>query len=278
MESRALRYFLAVAEELNFARAARRLGMSAPPLSRAIRALEKELGVGLFERDTHRVALTPAGLVLLDQARIAVDALDAAARRTQRAAAAEPKLVLAVKADADGGLLETILDRYAATPEAMPVSVRLCGWGDQPDLLRSGDADVALVYEPFDDRGLDCDIVAVERNVAALAADNPLAERTDLTLADLGLPVLEPGGPARYHRFVGPAGPRRTSDLPQRLTLVELGELITLLPESVIDRYPRQGAVYVPVVDAPQATLMIAWPSTSRSRTVAAFVRAATAG
>ncbi|MER6921755.1 LysR family transcriptional regulator, partial [Streptomyces spiralis] len=78
MESRPLRYFVAVAEELNFARAAERLGISPPPLSRAIRQLETELGVTLFERTTHSVVLTPAGEVLLAEARIALDALEAA--------------------------------------------------------------------------------------------------------------------------------------------------------------------------------------------------------
>ena len=86
VESRPLRYFIAVAEELNFARAAGRLGIASPPLSRAIRKLEAELGITLLERSTHHGALTPAGTVLLQQARIALDALDAAGRRAQRAA------------------------------------------------------------------------------------------------------------------------------------------------------------------------------------------------
>lgn len=101
VESRPLRYFVAVAEELNFARGAERLGIASPPLSRAIRKLEAELGVTLLERSTRSVALTPAGTVLLEQARVALDALEAAGRRAQRAADPEPKLVLAVKADTD---------------------------------------------------------------------------------------------------------------------------------------------------------------------------------
>ncbi|CAM5679210.1 HTH-type transcriptional regulator TdfR [Streptomyces alboniger] len=77
MESRPLRYFVAVAQELNFARAAERLGISPPPLSRAIRQLESELGAVLFERTTHSVTLTPAGEVLLAEAPFALEALEA---------------------------------------------------------------------------------------------------------------------------------------------------------------------------------------------------------
>src|SRR6266540_3010929 len=85
LEVRELRYFVAVAQELNFSRAAARLGMAQPPLSKAIRQLEAKLGVRLLERTTRRVTLTEAGQVLLEQARGAIDAVGAAARRAQRA-------------------------------------------------------------------------------------------------------------------------------------------------------------------------------------------------
>ncbi|WP_308199684.1 LysR family transcriptional regulator [Saccharothrix sp. S26] len=276
MESRPLRYFVTVAEELNFARAAERLRISAPPLSRAIRKLEAELGVTLFERSTHDVALTPAGAVLLDQARIALDALEAAGRRAQRAA--EPKLVLAVKADSDGGLLETIIARYAADPAAsLPVAVRLCGWGEQTRLLRRGEADAALVHEPFDRTGLDAETLSVEPRVAAVPRDHPLAGRDRVRLADLGLPVDGPAGQDQLHRYLdGIVARHDVRDLSQVLKLVELGELVTVLPESVAARYPRPGVVYLALTDAPPATLVIAWPQQSRSPATAALVRAAT--
>ncbi|RPF38664.1 LysR family transcriptional regulator [Streptomyces sp. TLI_185] len=277
MESRSLRYFVAVAEELNFARAAERLGISAPPLSRAIRKLEADLGVTLFERTTHRVELTPAGTVLLGEARIALDALQAAGRRAQRAAAHEPKLVLALKADGDGGLLEPILARYATEPAALPVTIRLSGWGDQARLLRQGDADAALIHEPFDHTGLDTETVTVERRLAALPATHPLAARDHLALADLAIPGVESGrldGLAGYLDMI--VERHGIADLPQLLTLVELGEIVTLLPESVTTRYPRQGLAYREVPDAPPATLSIAWPQQSCSTATAALVRAAT--
>ncbi|MEV0115707.1 LysR family transcriptional regulator [Streptomyces sp. NPDC050844] len=269
MESRPLSYFVAVAEELNFARAAERLGISPPPLSRAIRRLEADLGVTLLERTTHSVTLTPAGSVLLAEARIALDALRAAARRAQRAASAEPKLVLAVKADGDAGLLEPILERHASDPAAVPVAVRLCAWHEQPRLLRQGEADVALVHEPFDRTGLDSEALVAEPRVVALAATHPLAGKDQVALADLGL------RPGDVHRFIDETR-GRGHDLAQLLTLVGLGDVTPLFPVSVADRYPRPGVVYRPVTDAPPAVLAVAWPQQSRSTDVAALVRAAT--
>jgi DNA-binding transcriptional LysR family regulator len=270
VDSRLVRYFVAVAEELNFARAAERLGISPPPLSRAIRQLETELGVTLFERTTHSVALTPAGTVLLDEARFALEALEAAGLRARRAASTEPKLVLAVKADGDAGLLEAILGRYTSEPAAVPVAVRLCGWHEQPRLLRRGEADAALVHEPFDRTGLDAETLAVEPRVAALAAGHPLADRNDLLLADLGL------RPGDVHRYLGELR-GKGRDLAQLLMLVALGDVVPLLPASVAARYPRPGVVYRPVRDAPPAVLAIAWPQQSRSTATAALVRAAAA-
>ncbi|MET9356129.1 LysR family transcriptional regulator [Streptomyces sp. NPDC006617] len=268
MESRPLRYFVAVAEELNFARAAERLGISPPPLSRAIRRLETELGVTLFERTTHRVTRTPAGDVLLAEARVALDALEAAGRRARRAAEG-PKLVLAVKADGDAGLLEPILARYASEPGSVPVAVRLCGWQEQPRLLRAGDADVALVHAPFDGTGLDTETLAAEPRVAVLAADHPLAARDRLELADLG---LDAGSVERHID----AARRGHDDLAQVLTAVSLGKVVTLLPASVTARYPRPGVAYRPVLDAPPVVLALAWPQQSRSTATAALVRVAT--
>jgi len=268
MESRPLRYFVAVAEELNFARAAERLGISPPPLSRAIRRLEAELGVALFERTTHSVTRTPAGDVLLAEARVALDALEAAGRRARRAAGG-PKLVLAVKADGDAGLLEPILARYASEPGSVPVAVRLCGWQEQPRLLRAGEADVALVHAPFDGTGLDTETLAAEPRVAVLAADHPLAARDRLELADLGLDA------GSVERHIDEAR-RGHDDLAQVLTAVSLGKVVTLLPVSVTARYPRPGVVYRPVPDAPPVVLALAWPRHSHSTATAALVRAAT--
>lgn len=270
MESKPLRYFVAVAEELNFARAAERLGIAPPPLSRAIQRLEADLGVTLLDRSPRHVELTPAGRVLLAEARVALDALTAAARRTQRAAEPNPALVLAVKPDGEAGLLEEILARYATDPTALPVTVRLCGRGEHADLLRAGEVDAALVHEPFDHTGIDAEVIAYEPRVAVLPAPHPLAARGRVCLADLELSAeqLDPYLDDISARFA-------VRDLPELIAHVELGSFFTVLPASVVSRYPRPGVVYRPVSDAPPAALTIAWPQASRSRATAALVRAA---
>src|SRR5690349_24873025 len=99
VEVRQLRYFVAVAEELHFGRAAERLGMAQPPLSRAIRELERQLGAQLLERTTRQVTLTPVGETLLQDARIALEAVEAATRRARNGGRPEPALRVALKAD-----------------------------------------------------------------------------------------------------------------------------------------------------------------------------------
>src|SRR4051794_38104814 len=131
LEVRQLRYFVAVAEELHFGRAADRLGMAQPPLSRAIRNLERELGVRLLERTTRQVSLTPAGEVFLRDARGALDAITAAARRARNAGQSTPGLRFALKADYDAGLLPQILARYQRDDAALPVQLLMGGRGEQ---------------------------------------------------------------------------------------------------------------------------------------------------
>ena len=279
LEVRQLRYFVAVAEELNFGRAAARLGMAQPPLSRAIRNLERQLGVTLLERTTRQVRLTAAGEVLLRDARAALEAVTAAARRTREAGRPSPRLRVALKADVDGGLLPQILDAYCADDAALPPELVLGRFGEQPQALRDGRADVALLLRPFDDHGLDSEPLLTEPLLAALAAADPLAARNQLRLADLADRRLPGGSPASHGR---PAGPRAgqappASNLSEIFSLVETGSVVFFAPASVARRYPRPGIAYRPVTDLPDSTLALAWPQDARSPAVAAFVRAACA-
>jgi DNA-binding transcriptional LysR family regulator len=276
LEVRQLRYFIAVAEELHFGRAADRLGMAQPPLSRAIRDLERQLGVRLLERTTRQVALTAPGEVLLRDARRALDAVSAAGNRARHAGAPAPALRLALKADYDAGLLPQIVAAYRAEEAALPLEPLLGGRGEQVPALHDGRADVALLPTPFDGRGLDDEPLMTEPNLVALAATDPLADRPALCLADFTGRRLPDGAPAE----LGPQPPHRTTsrlDMTQIFNLIEMGSIIWFVPVSVARRYTRPAIVYRPVSDLPPAGLVVAWPQECRSPAVAAFVRAALA-
>ncbi|KPM55359.1 LysR family transcriptional regulator [Frankia sp. R43] len=181
---------------MHFRRAADRLGIAQPPLSRAIRDLERQLGVRLLERTTRSVVLTPAGEGLLRDARIALDAVGAAAARARHAGLPEPRLRLALKADYDAGLLPRIIAAYERADVAIPVDLILGGRDEQAPALREGRADVALLPAPFDDRDLEFEPLLTEPRLVALAATDPLAARPDLYLADLAGRLLPDGSPA----------------------------------------------------------------------------------
>ena len=282
METRELRYFVTVAEELHFGRAARRLGITQPPLSRAIHHLERRLGTLLFERTSRSVSLTGPGAVLLREARAALDAVEAAERRTRRAALAEggrPGLVLAAKAGASTELLAKLLDAYAAEPDAVTVDLLLGGIGEQERMLRDGRADVALLHLPYDSAaGFDLEELRTEPQVVILPAGHPLAARNGLRMAEVealsDLPMPRwPGADGSHPQGPGP----QVRDHAQLYELVALGRARWVAPESGRPRL-REDLAAVPLLDAPQVTTVIAWPPHSRSRAVAGLVRAATGG
>jgi DNA-binding transcriptional LysR family regulator len=280
VETRELRYFVAVAEELHFGRAAERLGIAQPPLSRAIAQLERRLGVALLERTSRSVGLTEAGSVLLREGRAALDAVDAADRRTRRAALAatgDPGLVLVTKAGASYELLAKLLDAYGAEPGAVAVDVVLCGIAEQERLLRDGRADVALLHRPFDSTvGFDTEELCTEGQVAVLPAGHPLSTRAELRMSEVsalpGLPLPRwPGADGTYPDGPGPPA----HDVTQLFQLIALGRACAVLPDSCRAQLSGDLAA-VPVVDAPPVTTVIAWPPHSRSRALAGLVRAAT--
>jgi LysR family transcriptional regulator, benzoate and cis,cis-muconate-responsive activator of ben and cat genes len=262
MDSRELRYFVAVAEELNFGRAATRLGIAQPPLSRTIQQLERRMGVQLLDRTSRSVTLTEAGEILLREGRKALTALTAAEHRTQRAGGT--KLVLAMKPNSDAGLLGKILARYGAE-----VDLRICQIGEQSVLLREGRADAALLRFPHDDaEGFAYEELLTEQDVAVLPRTHRLADRTSLTMADLAGEQFPqwPGSP--------PNGGPPIQDNAQLMQLIALGRTIALLPASCEDHL-QTGLTCVPVTDAPTSTLAIAWPEDARSRQLAALIEAA---
>jgi DNA-binding transcriptional LysR family regulator len=265
LETRELAYFLAVADELHFGRAATRLGIAQPALSKTVRQLERRLGVILFERSSRAVALTEAGRVLTREARVALDAVSAAALRTARAGTRDPRLILALKPGGDAGLLPAILAAYEREPEALPVEM---GFGADPSrLLREGHADVALLYAPPDELGgLDTEVLLTEAPVAVLPASHPLAQRASLQMADLA-------GESLHQKPTDPGAMKSLSEL---MHLIALGRKVAVLPR-VLTRPLRDDLATVPMADLPPVALLLAWPAHSTSPSVAALARAAAA-
>ncbi|PUA79673.1 LysR family transcriptional regulator [Nocardioides currus] len=278
METRELRYFVAVAEESHVGRAARRLGMAQPPLSRAIAQLERRLGADLFVRGPRGVTLTSAGETLLREGRVALAAVEAAERRTRRTveAAGRASVVLTAKAGASSELMAKLLDAFAAEPDAVDVEVVLSPPGHQAPMLRDGRADVAILHLPFDDvSGFDVDRLVVEDQVLILPAGHPASARESMTVGEAtSIPDLPlPRWPHVDGSYPDGPGPE-LRDLTQVLQLVRLGRTALVLPESARAGL-RDGLAVVPLTDAPQVTTVIAWPPHSTSTGVAGLVRTA---
>jgi DNA-binding transcriptional LysR family regulator len=292
VELREFRYFIAVAEELNFTRAAARLGLAQPPLSAAIGKLERKLGVRLLERTSRRVALTPAGAVLLEQGRIAVEAAGAAIERTRRAGTQPGRLTVAVKPGTGTDLVRKIMRRCARDARMPGLHIVFGHPGGPAAAVRSGAADVAILRAPFDRSGLETELLLTEPRLAVLPADHRLAGRAELRRADLAGELMprwagtpDPAAAAHWTGAdtPGPAGSTPEgqpdgpviNDISQLLAAVTLGNAVAYLPASVAHQHNSADVAFVPVSDLSPSEVMVAWPATSRSRAVAAFVRAA---
>lgn len=186
LETRELEYFIAAADELHFSRAAVRLSIAQPALSKAIRRIETRLGVPLFVRSSRHVELTPAGEALREHGRHALNAVSAAVRNARRAADTQAHLRLVLKPGGDAGLLSGILAEYAHQPDARRVDILFSGPADRTDFLRDGRADVGLLFAPFDDlAGLAHETLHSEERVAILPSGHRLAGRASVRMSDL---------------------------------------------------------------------------------------------
>jgi DNA-binding transcriptional LysR family regulator len=175
---------VAIAEELHFGRAATRLHMSQPPLSRAIKQLETEVGATLLHRSAAGVTLTAAGAVLLDEARTLLDQADRARVRVAAAAGVATLTVGILGDTTDRGAMR-LAATYRQRHPGVEVRIRDTDLTDPTCGLRAGLVDIALTRGPFDDTGLTVRELRADPMGAVLRADDPLARRDHLKLADL---------------------------------------------------------------------------------------------
>ncbi|WP_246090887.1 LysR family transcriptional regulator [Nonomuraea deserti] len=279
MEIRQLRYFIAVAEEHNFTRAAARLAMTQPALSRAIRALERDVGARLLVRAPGDVSLTPAGEVLLGEARTLVAQAGHALSRARRAAGTQAPLTV-TGPGCDASLLNELVRSYNETEPQMPGQAVVGNAGDQFDRLRSGAADVALLRASLDDETLESVVLLMEQVHVLLAESHPLAGRESIATADLAdEPVVRWQGDNLQHMaselwpdgLPGRPGPE-VSDGLQMLAVVRLGQAVVLSTPRAAAATGSADVRAVRLSDGPPVPLRLAWlRDHSRVRSVRRF-------
>jgi DNA-binding transcriptional LysR family regulator len=269
-----LKYFSAVAEQLHFGRAAQALHISQPPLSRAIRALEEQLGVALFTRTRRRVALTPEGERLLEEARRLRAQLERAVHELHAMAAGQQgRLRIGFVSLADYGVLPGLLKAYKAARPAVSLALREMLSPEQASGLVAGELDFGLLLPPVDGAAeLEHVVVQRERFVVALPRRHRLARSRRIAMRSLaGEPlVMVPKeiAPGLYDIVAGLAGragfslnvAQEAIQMQTVVSLVSSGLGAAIVPGSVAN-LGRQGVVYRPIADAhPRLDLWLAWP------------------
>lgn len=270
---RHLRIFVAVADELHFSRAADRLGMAQPPLSQAVRRLEKDLGAALFDRSHRQVRLTAAGMVLLDEA--------------HELLAREKRLRTLARRAGDGGLgtlragvppdttvstLSALLSACAGHSPGLSVDLQEITTEEQLRLLASGGLDVGLVHQPVDATELSLGPEVCAELGVVLPRTSPLARLPEVALAELSGHdlVLFPRAqaPGWYDRILDscrtegfvPGRVRHASNPEFLLALVHAGHGIAFDQGPVARKEPR--VVWRPLAGRPLARRTTgAWPS-----------------
>ncbi len=276
VDLRSLRYFLAVAEERHVGRAARRLHMTQPPLSRAIRQLEDELGATLFERTPKGVSLTPAGTVLYDEAGALLGQADRIRSRVTTAAGAAT-LAVGTLADAAEHIGGRLVPLFRARHPHVNVSIHESDLGDPTAGLRTGLVDVALTRTPFDDTGISTHVLRSVPVGVVMRDDDPLARRASVSSADLAgrrwVQLPDGTDPVWTAYWTGGAHDDRS---PVMRTIQECLQAVLWNRTSAlapIDQPLPGGLIAVPFADRPPSELVVAWPKSERSPLVRSFVR-----
>jgi len=281
MELRTLRYFVAVAEELHFGRAAARLRMTQPPLSRAIKQLETELGCILLLRSPTGVALTPAGVLLHEEACALLAQADRV--RTRVSAMAGPvTLTVGTLADSAEQFGTRLAAAYRDHHPAARILIRESDLTDPTAGLRAGLVDVALTREPFDDTGITTRTLRSEQVGVVLRTDDPLAHRESLRLADLAerrwFRFPDGTDPVWQAYWTGSAEDGRRRDGPVVRTAREC--LQSVLWNGTVGLIPLghalpEGLTAVPLTDMPPSRFVIAWRAGDTTPLIRSFVRIA---
>ena len=284
MELRHLRYFVSVAEELNVRRAATRLHVAQPALSRQIRQLEFEIGTELFRREKRRIFLAPAGMMFLPEARRILAASQHAIAIAQAGERGElGNLSIGFVESAAFGILPSVVKRFRKQFPSVGLSLLELVTNEQLRAFHENRLDVGFLRTPIDDRDVSTRTILREPLIAALPLSHPLARRKHVKLAQLaGEPfILFPRalGPNFFDQIVGACrrsgfGPKIVQEAIQMGTIVSLvatGLGVALVPASV-KNVRRRGVVYKPLTSPSEVELSMAWRGDNPNPTLARFI------
>jgi DNA-binding transcriptional LysR family regulator len=280
VDLRQLRYLVAVADEGGITRAAERLAMTQPALSRAIATLERAIGVPLVERRPRGTVLTAAGDVLAERARAINRQVSAAVWQARDTSDVAPPIRISARA-CEFEALHELIRGYTAAHPGQRVEAVMADWRTQLSILRSGGTELALVSGDFDNDGLDSAVLAVHERRAMLSAGHRLAGQEIVDRAELlADPVISWVGSSPAERAFwldgAPLAGPEVEDLLQLVVEVRLGGGIAFLSQVMLDEIPLLPGVAVVRVDglAP-ARLHLVWAEQQTSAAVGRFVRRA---
>ena len=290
MQLRRLRYFVAVAEESSFNRAAQRLHISQPPLSNQIKQLERDLGVRLFERTNRGVRMTEAGALLLEEARRIFVQLDQTVRAVQRVGHGQVgRLTLGFVPSSSNEALPPILRAFRERFPGVELFLREMRPDRVVQQLHDRQIDVGFLYLPLEDPSLDFECITREPLVLALPEAHPLALEAQVELRAL---AEEPFVlPARYQKMPGlygqvtdaccqagftPIAVQKDVWLMQTIVGLVAGSIGVALVPSSLQNIPRRGVVYKPVYGlSPTVELGMIWRHDAPSMVLTSFLEAA---
>ncbi len=281
VDLRLLRYFVAVAEERHFGRAAERLHMTQPPLSRAIKQLEIDLGTVLLHRSSSGVTLTNAGALLHDEARKLLMRADQVRARVADAAG-PATITVGILADSAGQTGNRLAAAFRQRHPGVDVHIREADLTDPTTGLRADLVDVALTRAPFDDAGISSHVLRSDPVGVVLRTDDPLARRDVLHLRDLADRrwFQFPEGTDTTWRTYWNGGRAEFRDGPVVRTAHECMQAVlwngTIGLMPLVHELPA-GLTAVLLADIPQSRLVVAWNSANASPLVRSFARIAAA-
>jgi len=286
MELRHLRYFVAVAEELNFSRAAQRLHIAQPALSNQIKVLENELGVQLLERTRRMVRLTEAGKTLLADARPLLAGAQTAELHVRGAQKGESgTLHIGYVLTAANARLASVIKAFRQTYPGIVPDLAQLPTSAQISALKNRRLDVGFVRPPVNEKEIETEVIGHEKMVLAVASSDPLARKKRLTWQDLdGRTVLSVHPTVanyyyesffalcRQHKIKLTVGPY-SQDIHSNLWLVSTGYGFTPTTESAREFAPSSLAFPALPIDGPSIQTLLAWRKDNASPVLTNFLR-----